>query len=116
MLCAKKVHGSRLFILKTESTQRRSTIHPMSARTINISFHQQETIDKFPFPEPKTGSQIRNALNSYGNGFEDIYIMNFKVVEELMQRQTSVEDWKSESLKSILPPDFQSSSLPDFVK
>ncbi len=49
-------------------------------------FTSKRLLIKFPFPEPKTGSQIRNVLNSYGNGFEDIYILNFKVVEELMQQ------------------------------
>ena len=49
-------------------------------------FTSKRQLIKFPFPEPKTGLQIRNALNSYGNGFEDIYIMNFKVIEELMQQ------------------------------
>jgi Tol biopolymer transport system component len=49
-------------------------------------FTSKKQLIKFPFPGAKTALQIRSALNSYGNGFEDIYIMNFKVVEELMQQ------------------------------
>ena len=48
-------------------------------------FTSKRQLIKFPFPEPKTGSQVRNALNSYGNGFEDIYIMDFKALQKLMQ-------------------------------
>jgi Tol biopolymer transport system component len=48
-------------------------------------FSSKRQLIKFPFPEPKTGSQIRSALNSYGNGFEDIYIMDFKALQKLMQ-------------------------------
>ena len=40
---------------------------------------------KFPFPKAKSAKEIRQELNSNGNGFEDIYIMDFKVVEKLMQ-------------------------------
>jgi hypothetical protein len=47
-------------------------------------FSSKRRLIKFPFPESKTVSEIRNALNSYGNGFEDIYIMNFKAVEDMM--------------------------------
>ena len=41
---------------------------------------------KFPFQKSKSAGEIRHVLNSPGNAFEDIYIMNFKVVEEMMQR------------------------------
>ncbi len=40
---------------------------------------------KFPFSKAKSAIEIKKELNSPGNNFEDIYIMNFKVVEELMQ-------------------------------
>ena len=42
---------------------------------------------KFPFPNAKSATEIRQELNSSGNGFEDIYIMNFKVVYEMMQHK-----------------------------
>jgi Tol biopolymer transport system component len=42
---------------------------------------------KFPFSDAKSAKEIRKQLNSPGNAFEDIYIMNFKPVEEWMQRQ-----------------------------
>lgn len=48
-------------------------------------FTSKKQLIKFPFPESKTASQIRDALNSYGNGFEDIYIMNFKALEKMME-------------------------------
>ncbi|HET7000060.1 MAG TPA: hypothetical protein VFI33_02070 [Puia sp.] len=48
-------------------------------------FTSKKQLIKFPFSEPKTGAQIRDVLNSYGNGFEDIYIMNFKALEKIMQ-------------------------------
>jgi Tol biopolymer transport system component len=40
---------------------------------------------KFPFPSAKSAKEIRKELNGPGNDFEDIYIMNFKVLEQLMQ-------------------------------
>jgi WD40-like Beta Propeller Repeat len=48
-------------------------------------FSSKRRILKFPFPVSKTASEIRNALNSYGNGFEDIYILSFRTVEEMMK-------------------------------
>jgi Tol biopolymer transport system component len=41
---------------------------------------------KFPFKKSKTAAEIREVLNSYGNGNDDIYIMNYKVVEEMMSK------------------------------
>jgi Tol biopolymer transport system component len=49
-------------------------------------FTSKRLLIKFPFPKPKSAPEIRDLLNSYGNGFEDIYIMNFKEVEKGMQR------------------------------
>jgi Tol biopolymer transport system component len=40
---------------------------------------------KFPFPSAKSAREIRKKLNAPCNNFEDIYIMNFKVLEQLMQ-------------------------------
>jgi Tol biopolymer transport system component len=48
-------------------------------------FTSKKQLIKFPFPESKTVSQIKDALNSYGNGFEDIYIMNFRALEKMME-------------------------------
>ncbi|HZZ75392.1 MAG TPA: hypothetical protein VFE04_05660, partial [Puia sp.] len=48
-------------------------------------FTSKKQLIKFPFPKSKTASQIRDVLNSYGNGFEDIYIMNFRALEKMMQ-------------------------------
>jgi Tol biopolymer transport system component len=47
-------------------------------------FTSKKQLVRFPFPEPKTTAEIREILSSYGNGNDDIYIMNFKVVEEMM--------------------------------
>jgi Tol biopolymer transport system component len=41
---------------------------------------------KFPFPNAKSAKEIRNELNSPGNAFEDIYIMNFTPVEAFMKQ------------------------------
>ncbi len=40
----------------------------------------------FPFSSPKSFAEIRDLLTSCRNGNDDIYIMNFKVVEEMMLR------------------------------
>jgi Tol biopolymer transport system component len=40
---------------------------------------------KFPFQKAKSAKEIRKELNSPGNAFEDIYIINFRVVEEMMK-------------------------------
>jgi WD40-like Beta Propeller Repeat len=47
-------------------------------------FSSKRMLIKFPFSQPKSLSEIKTALNSCGNGFEDIYIMNFSVIEKLM--------------------------------
>ncbi|HEX3080286.1 MAG TPA: hypothetical protein VHQ04_07470 [Puia sp.] len=41
---------------------------------------------KFPFQKAKSAKEIRKELNAPGNAFEDIYIMNFRVVEEMMKQ------------------------------
>jgi hypothetical protein len=41
---------------------------------------------QFPFLKAKSAKEIRQELNSPGNAFEDIYIMNFKVIGEIMQQ------------------------------
>jgi Tol biopolymer transport system component len=48
-------------------------------------FSSKRRVIKFPFPVSKSATEIRKELNSYGNGFEDIYIMNFKALKELMR-------------------------------
>jgi hypothetical protein len=48
-------------------------------------FSSKRTVIKFPFPQPKTLSEIKTTLNSWGNGFEDIYIMNFSAIEKHMR-------------------------------
>jgi Tol biopolymer transport system component len=48
-------------------------------------FTSKRQLVKFPFNEPKSASQIREILNSFGNGNDDIYMMNFKVVENMMK-------------------------------
>jgi len=49
-------------------------------------FTSKKQTVKFPFQKAKTATEIRKELNSPGNAFEDIYIMNFKVVEEMMKQ------------------------------
>jgi Tol biopolymer transport system component len=48
-------------------------------------FSSKKQLIQFPFQKAGTGAQIKAALNSFGNGFEDIYIMNFKTLETLMK-------------------------------
>jgi Tol biopolymer transport system component len=48
-------------------------------------FTSKRQLVKFPFRESKTADQIREVLNSFGNGNDDIYMMNFKIVEEMMK-------------------------------
>jgi hypothetical protein len=48
-------------------------------------FTSKRQLIKFPFPKSKTLSEIRVLLQTYGNGNDDIYIMNFKDVEEMMK-------------------------------
>ncbi len=47
-------------------------------------FTSKKQLVKFPFPESKTATQIREILNSYGNGNDDIYIMNFESIRKTM--------------------------------
>jgi hypothetical protein len=49
-------------------------------------FASKKQLMKFPFQKPKTAEEIREILQIYGNGNDDIYIMNFKAVEELMHK------------------------------
>ncbi len=48
-------------------------------------FTSKRQLVKFPFQKSKTAAQIREILGSYGNGNDDIYLMNFKVLEEMMR-------------------------------
>ncbi|MEJ0080380.1 MAG: hypothetical protein WDM78_05365 [Puia sp.] len=48
-------------------------------------FTSKRVLIRFPFTESRTASQIRELLGSYGNGNDDIYIMNFKALENLMK-------------------------------
>jgi WD40-like Beta Propeller Repeat len=47
-------------------------------------FTSKRTTAKFPFSQAKDFRQIESIFNSCGNGFEDIYIMNFKEIEKLL--------------------------------
>jgi Tol biopolymer transport system component len=47
-------------------------------------FTSKRLLIKFPFSKPKNTSEIREILNSYGNGNDDIYIMNFEFVKNSM--------------------------------
>ena len=49
-------------------------------------FTSKKQLIKFPFQKPKTSEEIREILQTYGNGNDDIYIMNFKGVEEMMHK------------------------------
>jgi Tol biopolymer transport system component len=48
-------------------------------------FTSKRQLVKFPFTEPKTADEIRTALGSYGNGYDDIYIVNFKTIGNVMK-------------------------------
>jgi hypothetical protein len=48
-------------------------------------FTSKGQLVKFPFAEPKTADQIRAVLSSYGNGNDDVYIVNFKTIENIMK-------------------------------
>jgi Tol biopolymer transport system component len=50
-------------------------------------FTSKKQLVKFPFQQPKTIGEIREILQSYGNGNDDIYIMNFKKVEQMMGKK-----------------------------
>jgi WD40 repeat protein len=47
-------------------------------------FTSKRQLIKFPFSKAKSAQEIRELLNAYGNGNDDIYIMNFKEVEKMM--------------------------------
>jgi hypothetical protein len=49
-------------------------------------FTSKRQLVKFPFPKSKTFAQIKEILGSFGNGNDDIYLMNFKVLEKMMIR------------------------------
>lgn len=59
----------------------------VSADSKYFFFSSKRRIVQFPFPVSKTAKEIRDELNSYGNGFEDIYIMNFRAVENIMRNK-----------------------------
>jgi Tol biopolymer transport system component len=48
-------------------------------------FTSKRQLVTFPFTETKTAEQIKEVLSSCGNGNDDIYILNFKVVDEMMR-------------------------------
>ena len=48
-------------------------------------FTSKRQLVKFPFRESKTAAQIKEILSSFGNGNDDIYMMNFKVVQQMMK-------------------------------
>jgi Tol biopolymer transport system component len=48
-------------------------------------FSSKRQLAKFPFQEPKTAAQIKEMLSSCGNGNDDIYLMNFKILEKMMK-------------------------------
>jgi dipeptidyl aminopeptidase/acylaminoacyl peptidase len=48
-------------------------------------FTSKKQLVKFPFLKALTAGEIRRVLTSYGNGNDDIYILNFKVIDEIMR-------------------------------
>jgi Tol biopolymer transport system component len=48
-------------------------------------FTSKRQLVEFPFRESKTAAQIREILNSFGNGNDDIYMVNFRTVMEKMK-------------------------------
>jgi hypothetical protein len=50
-------------------------------------FTSKKQLIDFPLQKPATFNEIRELLNTYGNGNDDIYIMNFKVIEKYMKHQ-----------------------------
>ena len=48
-------------------------------------FTTKKQLVKFPFTESKTAAQIREILGSYGNGNDDIYLVNFKTIADMMK-------------------------------
>jgi Tol biopolymer transport system component len=49
-------------------------------------FTSKKQLTHFPLQKPASIKAIREILNNYGNGNDDIYIMNFKVIQEEMER------------------------------
>jgi hypothetical protein len=49
-------------------------------------FTSKRLLLKFPFPDAKTADEIHALLGSYGNGNDDVYILNFGVLEKMMKR------------------------------
>jgi len=48
-------------------------------------FTSKRRLLQFPLPKQKSAAEIRAILNSYGNGNDDIYIMNYKKVMDMMK-------------------------------
>jgi hypothetical protein len=48
-------------------------------------FTSKRHLISFPFPQAKSFSEISQLLNSCGNGNDDIYIMNFRKIGEMMK-------------------------------
>ena len=48
-------------------------------------FTSKKQLVKFPFRTPKTAAEIRRVLSSYGNGNDDVYIMNFSTILKKMK-------------------------------
>lgn len=49
-------------------------------------FTSKRQITKFPFPKARSAEEIKKTLSSCGNAFEDIYIINFKSIQDLMEK------------------------------
>ena len=48
-------------------------------------FTSKKQLVKFPFPQQKSSSEIREILSSFGNGNDDIYIVRFRAIEAMMK-------------------------------
>ena len=72
------------YILVQKSILLRLIILPLCPDHKYFFFTSKRQRIRFPFPDPKSVAEIRELLSSYGNGNDDIYIMNFKIVEEMM--------------------------------
>jgi Tol biopolymer transport system component len=48
-------------------------------------FTSKRLLVEFPFPKSKSAAEIRELLAGYGNGFEDIYFMDFETVRKMMK-------------------------------
>lgn len=47
-------------------------------------FTSKRQMLRFPFPKQQTADEIKNQLGSFGNGNDDIYIMNFNPIWKIM--------------------------------